>query len=82
MLLVDQVDQVADRGIALGAREREVTTRILQSATRRPQVRDEHGLAIQRGVVTVLNDVLRVESGVSSVTAGGVQRQLAGDLPQ
>ena len=82
MLLVDEVHQVADRGVTLGAREREVPALILQRGTGRTQVRDEHGLAVQRGVVSVLDDVVRVESGVSRVASRRVEGQLAGDLAQ
>ena len=82
VLLVDEVHQVADRGVALGARERKVPALVLQGGAGRAQVRNEHGLAIQRGVVSVLDDVVRVEGGVSRVAARRVQRQLAGDLPQ
>ena len=82
MLLVDEVHQVADRGVALGARERKVPALVLQCGAGRAQVRNEHGLAIQRGVVSVLDDVVRVEGRVSRVAARRVQRQLAGDLPQ
>ena len=82
MLLVDQVHQVADRGVALRARERKATALVLQGGAGRAQVRNEHGLTIERSVVSVLDDMVRVESGVSRVAARRVQRQLAGDLPQ
>ena len=82
VLLVDQVHEVADRCFTLGAREREVTALVLQGGAGRTQVRNEHGLAIQRGVVSVLDNVVRIESGIGRVAARRVQRQLAGDIPQ